>query len=179
MSGEIHATARKGSAVSEMDAIIAMRAKGYPGSSIARMLGLHEQDVRAVMEAPTLQAVERSSICLPAPVIPKATVAPAPKRRGRAPSEIPPIARAIIHQVAAHYGCAFAEMVGVRGTNAIATIRQEAFWELRQLTTEYSTPRFSWQQIGRWFGRDHTTALWGAQQHQRRLDAAAMAMAAE
>lgn len=177
MSGEIHATARKGSAVSEMDAIIAMRAKGYPGSSIARMLGLHEQDVRAVMEAPTLQAVERLRVA--APRVLAVTQAPSPKRRGRAASEIPPAARAVIQGVAAHYGCTFAEIVGVRGTNAIATIRQEIFWELRQLKTEYGTPRFSWQQIGRWFGRDHSTALWGSQQHQRRLDVAAMAMAAE
>ena len=73
-------------------------------------------------------------------------------------------ATAIIAEVAAKHGLTTADLTGSRRTLPIARARQEAMWRMRQLSLTTTD-------IGRRLGgRDHTTALWGIRQHQRRID---------
>lgn len=71
---------------------------------------------------------------------------------------------AIIAEVAEKHGVTVKQLLGHRTDRAVAWPRQEAMWELRQRTS------MSYPQIGRKFGRDHSTAIWACRQHEKRME---------
>lgn len=65
--------------------------------------------------------------------------------------------------VAERHGVSLAELRGSSHARRFARPRHEAF-SLIRAACGYSYPR-----IGKYFGRDHTTVLWGIRSHQARL----------
>lgn len=74
----------------------------------------------------------------------------------------------VVDEVAASHGLTRAEMLTDCREAKYAHARQEAFWSLRQLD-----PRPSFPAIGRLVNRDHSTVLYGALAHERRMRAEA------
>lgn len=70
---------------------------------------------------------------------------------------------AILSEVADRHGLTVSQLLGKRQDHAIAHPRQEAWWELRRRTT------LSLPQIGRKFGRCHTTIWSGVRAHAARM----------
>lgn len=169
MSGS-YGTARRGSwSVYAADLI----AEGLPLSAVSRMSGEPLPDVQEMALALRHATPRRPPPAPPKPrEIPKAKI-------GRL-CGLPPTASAIIAQIAARHGVTVEQMMAARGgALQVAMIRQEIFWELRRVKSEFGTPRYSYPQIGRWFRRDHTTIIWGCVKHAKRLAEAAMGIAAE
>ena len=70
---------------------------------------------------------------------------------------------AIIAEVAEKHGLTVKQLLGSRTDRTVAHPRHEAWWELRQRTS------LSLPQIGRKFGRCHTTVLTGVRRHEARM----------
>lgn len=51
----------------------------------------------------------------------------------------------------------------------IAEARQLAYWLIRSVRAPNGLPRYGWKEIGRAFGRDHSTVLHGVRAHKARL----------
>ncbi len=80
---------------------------------------------------------------------------------GRAPQTLATGMRAIVSELAAAHGVPeVAIMTGRRPANV--AIRQEACWRARHELGQ------SWGQIGRFFGKDHTTAIHAVRAHEKR-----------
>lgn len=77
----------------------------------------------------------------------------------------------IAEMIAESYGVSVEAMKGPHRTRDICIPRQHAMWTMREFGHGIAA-------IGRFFGRDHTTALYGIRAHQKRLDAPSMAEAA-
>lgn len=76
--------------------------------------------------------------------------------------------KVILREIADKHGLAVVDLTGPSRLRSIAHARQEAMWTMRR-DTALSSPQIA-QLLG---GRNHTTVLWGINQHQRRLDAIA------
>ena len=74
----------------------------------------------------------------------------------------PPTMRALAQEVAERHGLTLAAMRGAGPRRSVAWPRQEAM-ALMHATGAYSMP-----QIGRFFGRDHTTVLWAIRRVKER-----------
>ncbi len=73
--------------------------------------------------------------------------------------------RLIVEETAAAHGVTVAEMMGPRRIRRIAHARQEA------MATIYAETKFSYPQVGEFFGRDHTTVIHAVRRvAERRLD---------
>ena len=73
----------------------------------------------------------------------------------------------ILEEVAAKHGLAPTAILSVRRQVSLVRARHEAFYRCVYETTN------SYPTIGRFFGRDHTTVLYGARRHGQLLDAQA------
>lgn len=76
---------------------------------------------------------------------------------------------AVVDQVATDYGIPAHEIMGRGRTKDVAQARQAAMWIMRQQRNRYGKHRWSLPSIGRFFNRDHTTALFACRQHAKRL----------
>jgi chromosomal replication initiation ATPase DnaA len=72
-----------------------------------------------------------------------------------------PRARALIAQVAHDYGLTYDDLTGRDTSRTVTRARFVAMAKVRQLERENGEPVFSYPQIGRMFGRDHSTAING------------------
>ena len=70
-----------------------------------------------------------------------------------------PRARALIQQVARDHGLTVDDLMGRSQERRVAFPRFVAMHKLRQLEDDDGDPVFSYPQIGRMFGRDHTTVI--------------------
>ena len=71
-----------------------------------------------------------------------------------------------VARVAARHRVTVKRVMSRTTDREVIRARQEAFWTLRE-EMGWSSPR-----IGQFFHMDHTTVLWGIQQHLRRIGAA-------
>jgi hypothetical protein len=70
----------------------------------------------------------------------------------------------IASEVAMRHGVTLDAMRGPRRAKRLVWARHEAFWRI------YRTERFSFPQIGRFFGdRDHSTVIYGVRRFEERL----------
>lgn len=76
---------------------------------------------------------------------------------------------AVTAEVCALRGVSRKEVDSTYVERRIAHVRQEIWWRLRQMTDSDGKPRFSYPAIGRAFGRDHTTIIFGCRQHEKRI----------
>lgn len=189
MSGTF-ATARRG-----VDAryIRQKRAEGFSIDSVARMSGVSAEDVRSIApfavvrptvvvpgrvykipadpiaviarEAERLNdvALRRAVGLLAGMVSERGGVAEADavlenigaaNRRSAKPVQV------IVAEVAEAYGCTSAEVFGRSRNRAISAARHAAYYEVKT-----QRPWLSLPQVGRIFGRDHTTILYGIRKH--------------
>jgi hypothetical protein len=81
------------------------------------------------------------------------------KMRGKTGPSMMEIARQVAHA----HGVKLEEMLGDRRHAYLIPARQEAMYHMVQ------EDRWSLPHIGRFFGRDHTTVMWGHARHARRL----------
>lgn len=72
---------------------------------------------------------------------------------------------AIVRQVAERHGVPVHHVVGVSRSPEHVKPRTEAMYLIRE------TGRFSYPQIGRFFGRDHSTVIAAVRRHKLGLDA--------
>ena len=72
-------------------------------------------------------------------------------------------ADAIVSKIARRYGLTLEDLKGSELRRDVSQPRQHAMWSIRRI--------FGWSlpQIGRYFGRDHTTILHGIRQHEARI----------
>lgn len=82
---------------------------------------------------------------------------------------VPPFVAEISEQVAARHGIPVSLMYVKTRSQAIVRARQEMFWLVRN---HRSAPCWTW--MAKWFGLDHSTVLYGANQHEARLEAAGL-----
>ena len=80
----------------------------------------------------------------------------------RAPTPPLPMMR-IAMEVAREYGVTVADLKGPSRKRRFVVPRQEAMWRCLTELPKTST------EVGRFFGRDHTVALYGKQMHEERL----------
>ena len=73
---------------------------------------------------------------------------------------------AIIAKVALEHGVSAAELLSDTRWQKVAHARQHAFAAVRGMPRKPSYP-----QIGRWFGRDHSTVVHGVRAHEARRSA--------
>lgn len=71
--------------------------------------------------------------------------------------------KALVEQVAAEVareaGLRVRDIMGSSAARHPAHARHLAMWRLRQILSENGEPRYSFPEIGRAFGRDHTSAM--------------------
>ena len=75
--------------------------------------------------------------------------------------------RIITDEVCAKYGVTFAEIVSHRKPTPVINARREAWWRIRHEVLINGRP-ISYPEIGRRFGKDHTTILHSVQMYERR-----------
>jgi chromosomal replication initiation ATPase DnaA len=75
----------------------------------------------------------------------------------------------LVDEVCTRRGVTRAEVCGHRRTRAVAAARQELWCQIR----ERPDRSYSYPEIGRLFGRDHSTVFYGVTAHRRRRIAAA------
>lgn len=80
-----------------------------------------------------------------------------------------PLTTDVVAEVADKYGFTAEQIRGARGSNPVTRARQEVMWILHVQLGRSSTI------VGRALRRDHTTVLYGAVQHAKRLAEAAAA----
>lgn len=68
--------------------------------------------------------------------------------------------KAVVEAVARCHGLDYEDLVGMRRSRAYAWPRQEAMYEVYR-----RCPHLSYPAIGKLFGRDHTTVLYGVREH--------------
>jgi chromosomal replication initiation ATPase DnaA len=72
----------------------------------------------------------------------------------------------LVEQVAACRGVPVDELCGLARTQSVSRARQEAWWRLRH----HPERNYSLEEIGKLFGRHHTTVMAGVAAHARRLE---------
>jgi chromosomal replication initiation ATPase DnaA len=92
------------------------------------------------------------------------TSAPDPSSRGAAPT-LPLRVRFVVDRVSALHRIPPQMMFEARRTARIMAARRHAWAEIGKLIKPDGRP-ISSVQIGRWFGVDHTTVLYGIRQHR-------------
>lgn len=76
----------------------------------------------------------------------------------------------IAADVSAAHKVSMRELTGkMRGPNNVAHARQEAMWMMCQQVYEDGRPRYSYQKVGQFFGRDHSTVVHAVQAHALRF----------
>ena len=75
----------------------------------------------------------------------------------------------IVRDVAQDRSIALERIMGAEKTKEVSAARAEAMWAIRQLEREDGRRLWSFQAIGRFFNRDHSSVLVACQQHARRL----------
>lgn len=84
----------------------------------------------------------------------------------------PASAADILAAVSERTGISVADIKGRSRLGPIVKARQEAMWALREtpkpFTCANTINRRSWPEIGRLFGRDHTTVIHGYRAHEKR-----------
>jgi chromosomal replication initiation ATPase DnaA len=75
----------------------------------------------------------------------------------------------LLERVCARRGVTPLELCGHGRTRSVAAARQELWWLIRR----HPERSYSFFEIARLFGRDHTTVLHGVAAHQRRFAASA------
>ena len=78
---------------------------------------------------------------------------------------LPQRVRFVLDRVSALHRLPLGSLFGLRRTGPIMAARRHAWAELRKLIKPDGRP-ISSVQIGRWFGVDHTTVLYGVRQHR-------------
>lgn len=190
MSGAF-ATARRGV---DARYIRQKRAEGFSIDSVARMSGVSTEDVRSIaplsIVRPTVVVPDR--VVSIVPVDPVAVIAReadclddialrravgllagmVSERQGVAAADVvlenigeanrrsaKPV-QVIIAEVAAAYGCTAADLLGTSLKRKLTVARHAAYYEVKT-----QRPWLSLPQVGRIFGRDHTTILYGIRKH--------------
>lgn len=75
------------------------------------------------------------------------------------------VSHTIMQETAAKHGLTMGELMSHRRSRTIVDARHESFWRLSKETS------LSLPEMGRRMGGfDHTTAIWGIRQHQRKID---------
>ena len=75
--------------------------------------------------------------------------------------------RIITKEVCVKYGVTFAEIVSHRKPTPVINARREAWWRIRH-EVMINGRAISYPEIGRRFGKDHTTILHSVQMYERR-----------
>lgn len=78
----------------------------------------------------------------------------------------------IAEAVAVKRGLTLEDLLGPSRRSKVCEVRQEAMWHMRERRWASGEHRWSLPQIGAYFGRDHSTVLWGIHRHQARIEAA-------
>lgn len=128
-----------------------LRLKGVTDSAAARIMGLTDQDVRVLA---TL-------------------VGSLPPRRVYNPLRGTGSLGEVAFDVAQRHGMTVETLRGYARSRRVAWPRQEAFWLSRQIKRNDGSQKYSFPQIGLYYGgRDHTTVMHGVRAHAARLEAA-------
>lgn len=86
------------------------------------------------------------------------------------PRPPPPTLAEIVAEVAALHGVTVEELMSPSRETRLVLARWEAMWRMSQVYWGHkSLPRYSSQQIGRFFGRDHSTVLHGVRKYREIL----------
>lgn len=80
-----------------------------------------------------------------------------------------PLWRSVVAEVALRHGVSLDALLSRRRTEKLAWARFEAWWMLRQVLRANGSPVWSLPQIGRMFGRDHSTVVAGLARYRARL----------
>ena len=116
--------------------------------------------IRARMEAKAVRRIEKKTHECPSVYFYVQTVNHGPR------PAIPASLCRIMGEVAEKHGFTFAQICSARRHKPLVIARHEFFYRARQETT-HSFPRIA-DSCG---GRDHTTAMAGARQHEKRMQA--------
>lgn len=108
----------------------------------------------------------RPKVIAPAPPEP----APTPKPVAVVP--FTPHWSRILREVSEKHGIDEKSMLSNARNKHIVAARNEAYWRMRHEIVVLGQP-MSLPQIGRRFGRDHTTVIWGMRQHEKAIKAQA------
>jgi chromosomal replication initiation ATPase DnaA len=84
------------------------------------------------------------------------------------PEAAKPTMMSIAKDVATAYDLTVDDLITHSRVRRVSHPRQEAMYLMRQVTWPDGTPRYSLTHIGQFFGKDHTTALFGIRAHMRR-----------
>ena len=94
---------------------------------------------------------------------------PAPQPESSSPISAVPVlpqrVRFVLERVSALHQVPLDAMFGPRRTARVLAARRHAYFEVGKLIKPDGRPVSS-VQIGRWFGVDHTTVLYGVRQHR-------------
>lgn len=71
----------------------------------------------------------------------------------------------IIREVCVNRNIEYRQMMSKRRRRNVAHARQEAYWRC------YNETGASYPEIGRMMGRDHTSVMYGAREHEKRMKA--------
>ena len=74
----------------------------------------------------------------------------------------------IVKETSAAHKVSLKEMMGSSRLPEVSRARQEAMYKIRLVTTPRGTVRYTLPQIGRFFGRDHTTIIHGIRAYLKR-----------
>lgn len=91
---------------------------------------------------------------------------------------LPGTMRALAGEVCATHKITLAELTGHSTAQRLVQVRHEFMWKARAMTREDGRPRFSFPQIGRFLGRDHTSVIHGMRRYAERQAAEASKEAA-
>jgi chromosomal replication initiator protein len=84
------------------------------------------------------------------------------------PEAVKPTMMSIAKGVAAAYDLTVGDLITRSRVRRVSHPRQEAMYLMRQVTWPDGSHRYSLPQIGQFFGKDHTTALFGIKAHMKR-----------
>lgn len=87
---------------------------------------------------------------------------------------LPPVQtmKDVVAEVAERRGIDALTLRGPSARRPVVRARWEAFHLCRNITRENGRPKYSLPQIGKFFGRDHTTVLYGLRQWSAASEAA-------
>lgn len=144
------ATARRG-----LDAVRVgeLLERGIPVQAVARMTGSNMTDVQGLRDRLMIQAPDRAHYRRVLSIW-----------RGEILLKLSIEWKDIVRGVAERHGLTLEDLIGDRRTRNVAYPRHEAMWAL------YETGRYTTTQIGRWFGRDHSSVCYAIREHQKRID---------
>lgn len=82
------------------------------------------------------------------------------------------VLRSVVNAISAEHGVPVSEIMNRRDRRApVAHARQAVFYRLRGFRLSDGSYRYGVTEIGRAFGMDHSTVVWGVQRHIGRMAA--------